>query len=147
LRWQHPYNHQNMVYVNIPAYTLTVIEQGRIIDKMKVAVGTGRNINGKDKISLHTKPVTDNPHSHETPILSSLIHSVQVNPVWNIPKSIATKEILKHVQADRFYLTNNGIDVLQNGKVIEDSESIDWSSVLQEDLPYRFRQRPGNENA
>src|SRR5690606_15841078 len=101
LRWQHPYNHQNMVYVNIPAYTLTVIKQGQAIDEMKVVVGTGRNADGKDNISKHTKPVADAPHSHETPILSSLIHSVQVNPEWNIPKSIATKEILKHVQADR----------------------------------------------
>jgi len=147
LRWRHSYNDQNMVYVNIPAYTLTIFKQGQAIDQIKVVVGTGRNTDGKDIISKHTKPVADHPHPHETPILTSLIHSVQVNPVWNIPESIATKEILKQVQADRFYLANKGIDVLQDGKVIEDSELIDWSAVSEDKLPYRFRQRPGNENA
>src|SRR5690606_18722396 len=87
------------------------------------------------------------PHSHETPVLESMIHSVQVNPYWNIPKSIAGKEILKLVQADRYYLSNAGIDVLQNEKIVEDSENIDWSAYSPDNLPYRFRQRPGDENA
>lgn len=125
-RWKQDFDASNMVYVNIPAFQLDVFKEGKSIMNMKVVVGaTG----------------------HETPTLASKIHSVQVNPVWNIPKSIAGKEILKHVQDDRFYLVNSGIDVLEDGKVIEDSENIDWSVFSADDLPYRFRQRPGDENA
>lgn len=125
-RWKQDFDASNMVYVNIPAFQLDVFKDGKSVINMKVVVGaTG----------------------HETPVLASKIHSVQVNPVWNIPKSIAGKEMLKHVQEDRFYLVNSGIDVLEDGKVIEDSENIDWSVFSPEDLPYRFRQRPGNENA
>src|SRR5690554_1414279 len=125
-RWKQNFDASDMVYVNIPAFHLDVFKDGKSVMNMKVVVG-----------SL----------GHETPVLESKIHSVQVNPVWNIPKSIAGKEILKHVQADRFYLVNSGIDVLEDGKVIENSENIDWSSFSQDNLPYRFRQRPGDENA
>ncbi|HUH20061.1 L,D-transpeptidase family protein [Albibacterium sp.] len=125
-RWKQNFDASDMVYVNIPAFHLDVFKDGKSVMNMKVVVG-----------SL----------GHETPVLESKIHSVQVNPVWNIPKSIAGKEILKHVQADRFYLVNSGIDVLEDGKVVEDSENIDWSAFSQDNLPYRFRQRPGDENA
>ncbi len=147
LRWKHNYDTLNMVYVNIPAFKLMVIKDGKPIGEMKVVVGTGRNNVSTDEISMHSNPVIDAPHSHETPVLNSLIHSVQVNPVWNIPESIASKEILDLVKNDRFYLSNNGIEVLENEKVIEDPELIDWSSISKDNLPYRFRQKPGEENA
>lgn len=147
MRWKHDYEYENMIYVNIPAFNLTVIQDNKPIETIKVVVGTGRNNSGNDEISKHDQPTIDAPHSHETPVLNSLIHSVQVNPEWNIPESIASKEILKYVQADRFYLANNGIEVLKNEKVIEDPESIDWSSISKENLPFRFRQQPGEDNA
>jgi len=146
-RWKQDIDTSEVVYVNIPAFRLDVLKDGKSIMNMKVVVGTGRNNSGKATFSDDKKAVKDVPNSHETPVLASKIHSVQVNPVWNIPTSIAGKEMLKHVQADRFYLANAGIDVLQNGKVVEDSEDIDWSAFSADDLPYRFRQRPGDENA
>lgn len=125
-RWKQDFDTTEMVYVNIPAFQLDVFKNGKSILNMKVVVGA---------------------IGHETPVLASKIHSVQVNPVWNIPKSIAGKEMLGRVQEDRFYLVNSGIDVLEDGKVLEDSENIDWSLFTPDSLPYRFRQRPGNENA
>lgn len=147
LRWKHDYDSENMIYVNIPSFKLSLFKQGKLEKEIKTVVGTGRNNSGKDQISKHSKLVVDAPHAHETPVLSSLMHSVQVNPVWNIPESIASKEILKHVQNDRFYLANNGIEVLENEKIIENPESIDWSALSKDNLPYRFRQKPGDDNA
>lgn len=147
LRWKHDYDSSNMVYVNIPAFKLELIKGGKLVEEMKVVVGTGRNMSGEDEISKHGNIVKDSPHARETPMLTSLIHSVQVNPVWNIPESIASKEIINQVRNDPFYLVNNGIEVLQNEKVVEDPMSIDWSSVSKENLPYRFRQKPGDDNA
>jgi len=145
-RWQHDIDSNNLIYVNIPAFRLDIYKSGDIVESMKTVVGTGRNTN--DEVAFpEDKRIKDTPHSHETPILASMIHSVQVNPVWNIPESIAGKEILKHVQADRFYLSNSGIDVIQDGKVIENPENLDWSSYSPDNLPFRFRQRPGDDNA
>jgi murein L,D-transpeptidase YcbB/YkuD len=135
-----------MVYVNIPAFRLDFYRDGKNGKSMKVVVGTGRNNSNKAAFSDKGR-VKDQPHSHETPVLASKIHSVQVNPVWNIPASIAGKEILKYVQNDRFYLSNAGIDVIEDGTVIEDPENLDWSAYSPDNLPFRFRQRPGSDNA
>lgn len=145
-RWKHEIDSNELIYVNIPAFRLDIYKDGKVLSSMKTVVGTGRNNSNKTSFSESGK-IADAPHAHETPVLNSMIHSVQVNPVWNIPASIAGKEILKHVQADRFYLSNAGIDVIQDGKVIEDPESLDWSSYSAGSLPFRFRQRPGSDNA
>src|SRR5690606_1697341 len=73
LRWKHDYDADNMVYVNIPAFKLKLFRAGGPVDEMKVVVGTGRNNAGEDEIGKHSTLVTDAPHSHETPVLSSLI--------------------------------------------------------------------------
>lgn len=127
LRWKYTKDSTKMVYVNIPAFQLNVIKDKQLISTMKVVVGKA--------------------DGHETPMLSSMIHSVQVNPVWHIPTSIATKEILVQAQADRFYLVNHGIDVYYKGEKRENADSINWSVYNKENLPYTFKQKPGNTNS
>lgn len=145
LRWKHEEDSAKRIYVNIPAFELEMIENNKPTGKMRVVVGTGRNL--KDSADTLTRNMKDLPHSNETPMLQSLIHSVQVNPVWNIPKSIASKEILVHAQQDRFYLANNDIDVYKGGTKVDDPDGIDWHSYTKDDLPYSFKQRPGGTNS
>ncbi|MEB0263937.1 L,D-transpeptidase family protein, partial [Mucilaginibacter sp. 10I4] len=70
---------------------------------------------------------------------------VQVNPVWNIPQSIASKEIMMEAAQDPYYLSNKGIDVYENGKKVEDPETIKWESVSKD--KYEFKQRPSDDNS
>jgi len=127
MRWKFKRDSSRLVYVNIPAYTLQTIEEGSLVGAMKVVVGKA--------------------DGHETPILSSRIHSVQVNPIWNIPASIAKKEILVQAKADRYYLANHGMDVYYQGKRITDPDTIDWQRYDEQHLPYSFKQRPGDANS
>jgi murein L,D-transpeptidase YcbB/YkuD len=124
LRWKNRPPGQKYVRVNIADFSLDVIDQGKLILHMNVCVGE------VDK---------------QTPQLSSLIYSVQVNPVWNIPESIARHEITAYALRDKYYLANNNIDVFKNGKLIDDSESIDWGQA--EESGYSFKQRPGFKNS
>lgn len=148
LRWKNRNDDKKFVIVNIPDFRLDVYDQGKSILNMKVCVGEGRELKKSDELTEYdeTGIKKDRPFSRETPQLGSLIHSVQVNPVWNIPESIATKEISKHAAADRYYLSNNNIDVYQNGKIIEDPETIDWSDPAV-GKTYSFKQRPGDDNS
>lgn len=125
LRWKNKAIAEKYVSVNIADFSLDVIEKGKSILHMKVCVGE--------------------PNGKETPQLSSMIHSVQVNPVWNIPQSIAQNEIAKRANEDRYYLANNNINVYYQGKVVKDMESIDWTIANLND--YSFQQQPGGENA
>lgn len=148
LRWQNKPAGDKYVWVNIPDFSLDVMENGKSTLRMKVCVGEGRNQDYKDKLVEYdeTGVKKDRPFNRETPQLNSIIHSVQVNPVWNIPESIASNEITKYAAADPYYLANNAIDVYENGKIIDDPETIDWSEPGA-GKKYSFKQRPGEDNS
>jgi len=115
---------------------------------MKVCVGQGRNKDhAYNLVNYVDSAKVDKPNSHETPQLNSLIHSVDVNPVWNIPQSIVSKEIIKAAMDDRYYLANKGIQVYRNGDKIEDTENINWSEAGKTGSDYEFKQKPGDENS
>ncbi|MFD0748963.1 L,D-transpeptidase family protein [Mucilaginibacter calamicampi] len=146
LRWKNKPTADKYVVVNIPDYRLDVMENGHSTLNMKVCVGEGRNVDMQDKLTEYDESdKIDRPFSRETPQLNSMIHSVQVNPVWNIPESIASKEIMKIAARDPYYLDNEGIDVYKDGEKVSDPETIDWASAPAD--TYSFKQRPGDGNA
>nr|WP_294948699.1 L,D-transpeptidase family protein [uncultured Mucilaginibacter sp.] len=146
LRWKNKPSQAKYVIVNIPDYRLDVMENGQSILNMKVCVGEGRNKDRENSlVDYDESDKIDRPFSRETPQLNSMIHSVQVNPVWNIPESIASKEIMVEAAKDPYYLDNKNIDVYEGGKKIEDPETIDWASAPKD--KYEFKQRPGDDNA
>jgi len=149
LRWKNKPKEDRYVLVNIANYGLDVMDHGQSVLNMKVCVGEGRNKNYTDKLEEYSEDdkVRDVPFTRETPQLNSAIYSVQVNPVWNIPESIASNEIIKDAAADPYYLSNKNIDVYENGKKVENPETINWSSVSKDNLPYTFKQQSGGDNA
>jgi len=148
LRWRNKPYENKYVIVNIPDFGLNVIDSGHSVLKMKVCVGEGRNMDNANTLLAYDDTCKeDKPFEHETPLLNSLIHSVEVNPVWNIPKSIANKEIIVEAAKDRFYLANKGINVYKDDKLVDNPENIDWSKITKENLPYEFKQRPGEDNS
>jgi len=150
LRWRNKPFQNKYVIVNIPDYTLNVTDRdsGGVVLTMKVCVGEGRNMKNQNTVlNYNDTAKEDNPHPHETPLLNSSIHSVQVNPVWNIPNSIANKEIIVEAAKDRFYLGNKNIEVYKNGRLIKDPENINWSKVTNANSDYEFKQKPGADNS
>jgi murein L,D-transpeptidase YcbB/YkuD len=146
LRWKNKPQSEKYVIVNIPDFRLDVINSGHSVLNMKVCVGQGRNMDySKTLMHFDDTDRVDKPNAHETPILNSNIYMAQVNPVWNIPQSIASKEIVKEEIDDKFYLANKGIDVFKDGKKIDDPEDIDWSAADVSD--YDFKQEPGDDNS
>jgi murein L,D-transpeptidase YcbB/YkuD len=148
LRWKNKPNANKYILVNIADYRLDVIDHGKSVLNMKVVVGEGRNKDFTDNLQEYDENdlKKDRPFTRETPQLNSMVHSVQVNPVWNIPQSIATNEITKLAAEDPYYLSNHNIDVYKDGKMIEDPETIDWTQG-DPGKTYSFKQRPGDDNA
>lgn len=146
LRWKNKPNADKYVMVNIPDFRLDVMEKGESTLNMKVCVGEGRNMENETTLAEYDESdKIDRPFSRETPQLNSMIYTVQVNPVWNIPESIATKEIMVEAAQDPYYLNNKNIEVYHNGAKVEDPETIDWGSASKDD--YDFKQLPGDDNA
>ncbi|MCY1647523.1 L,D-transpeptidase family protein [Caulobacter sp. SL161] len=64
-----------------------------------------------DTPTLTMRAVTGRP-GDETPMLSSMIHSIVLNPPWNVPQSIASKEIWPKERASPGYLARNDFIVI-----------------------------------
>jgi murein L,D-transpeptidase YcbB/YkuD len=64
-----------------------------------------------DKPVLSMKAVSGKP-GDETPMLSSAIHSVVINPPWNVPSGIAQRELWPKEKASPGYLAKHGYRII-----------------------------------
>src|SRR5713101_2713534 len=82
------------VILNVPDYTLKVMQRG-------AQVWTTRVVTGK-------------PGIHATPLLSETMKYITVNPTWNVPPSIVYNEYLPALQQDPTVLKRMGLNLVQN---------------------------------
>lgn len=112
--------------INIPAFELQLVEAGKVTLNSKVIVGKA---------------------SRPTPLLSSHISSVVLNPQWRVPRTIVRRDILLHIRQDGHYLQDRGFDVYDyDGARVEHSPQ-EWQELASSHFPYRLVQRPGAKNA
>ena len=93
-RWLPPRLDQRRVQVNIAAAVLTVFDGDEPVMSMRAVTGRPGN---------------------ETPMLVSQINSIVLNPPWNVPTSIATKELWPKERSSPGYLKRNGFRVIDTG--------------------------------
>lgn len=110
------------VMVNIPEYVVRVVQAGSTVHQTRVVVGKPEN---------------------QTPLLTHDMEYVVLNPYWNIPPSIARKEMLPNLQRDPYFLARQGMEVVRNGRVV-DPGTVNWAQGVG---GYSFRQPPGERNA
>jgi L,D-transpeptidase YcbB len=82
------------VILNIPDYTLKVMQHG-------AQVWTTRVVTGK-------------PGQHATPLLTETMKYITINPTWNVPPSIVYNEYLPALQQDPTVLQRMGLRLEQN---------------------------------
>jgi murein L,D-transpeptidase YcbB/YkuD len=128
-RWLPADMGSRYIVVNVANFSLDVIDQGETALDMRVVVG---------------KPY------RRTPVFSSTMTYLVLNPSWFVPKKIAGMDILDHIREEPDYLQKMGFTVYregdENGKPV-DPAGIDWSKYTLENLDYRFQQSPGEQNA
>lgn len=82
------------VILNIPDYTLKVMQRGQPV--------------------WTTRVVTGKPGQHATPLLTETMKYITVNPTWNVPPSIVYNEYLPALQQDPTVLQRMGLKLEQN---------------------------------
>ena len=116
------------VRVNVPEFMVRVMRNGSEHHKTRTIVGKRRN---------------------QTPIFSDEMDHVIVNPYWNVPLSITSKEMLPDIVRDpQGYFAKGNYEVLTSvsGRVRSvDPGQVDWRNVNLRKL--HIRQRPGRGNA
>lgn len=114
------------VWVNIPEYTARIFEGGQQVFETRTVVG-------KDSADMRT------------PEFSDIIQYVVVNPSWNVPPSMAARDYLPKLRANRHAVAH--LDVVdRNGRVVP-RDRIDFSKFSGSNFPYRLRQKPSDDNA
>jgi murein L,D-transpeptidase YcbB/YkuD len=114
------------VRVNIPNFNLDIYKNGKVFYTTRIVVG---------------QP------TKQTPIFSDEIEHVIVNPTWNVPASIAVKEMLPQIQANPGQALN-GYQVFANigGRFrAVDPWMVDWHNVDMRQI--QIKQPPGERNA
>jgi murein L,D-transpeptidase YcbB/YkuD len=125
LRWLNNTFPEEFILVSIASYNLYLYKNNEVDYQCRVVVG-----------KEHTK----------TPVFTSKIKYVVLNPTWTVPYSIASKEILPKLKKDNHYLQNRNMTLLKGGKAI-DPLNVDFSRLSSGNFPYTIRQEPGPNNA
>ncbi|WP_164058446.1 L,D-transpeptidase family protein, partial [Serratia marcescens] len=77
----------------------------------------------------------------KTPMMSSALNNVVVNPPWNVPPTLARKDILPKVRNNPGYLEQHGYTMMRgwNSKEAIDPYQVDWETITASNLPFRFQ--------
>jgi murein L,D-transpeptidase YcbB/YkuD len=86
IRWLPPVERGRWITVNLADQHVFALEDGRTVFRTRVVIGTRTN---------------------KTPMFIDTLTNIVLNPAWNVPPSIAVKEIWPEVRRDPSYLTRH----------------------------------------
>jgi len=116
---------KRFLLINIPAFEMVLVEHDEVLLKSRVIVG---------------KP------NRQTPMLSSQISNVVLNPSWRVPRRLLRRDLLPKVREDGQYISRRNFDVFNAKGVIIQKSPEEWQELARGRFPYRLVQRPGKEN-
>ena len=123
----------NYALINIPEYTVRVIDTNGTAMAMSVVVGQRKM---------------------QTPVFSADLSYVTLNPQWGVPDSIARNEVIPKLLKDPNYLVSHNMVIrksydLNTPEVSQDS--VDWEDYLVKEqnlteMTYKFIEVPSKKN-
>ena len=128
-RWEKESYGNEYIWINIPDFMMYFFSGRRVALKMRVIVGRKKN---------------------PTPVFTSKMSYVVLNPYWSVPSSIVKKEMLPRLQEDPDYLASRNFKAYDNwraGREPIDTLDVDWYQYDENSsIPYIFVRDPGEGN-
>lgn len=125
-RWLPHTPTKEFVLVNIPGFFMEVQENYQTKLHMRAIVG---------------KEFT------QTPLFYAGMKHIVINPYWDVPFSIASKEILPILKKDPEYIHRNHMKVYTSAGAEVNPYAVNWSSYSSDYFPFKIRQVPGTWNS
>lgn len=125
-RWLSDDLGDTYITVNIANFELQVIEDDKIVFTTNAIVGR---------------------EFRETPVFSSTMTYLVLNPDWTIPPTILTKDIIPSQAKNPAYLSKKNMKVLKYDGTEVDPSTIEWDKAGSKGFPYVIQQAPGAYNA
>ncbi len=125
-RWINMPLGKRHIWVNLTDFHARIVDNGKITFQTRSVVGA-------------------NIAERRTPEFSDVMDHMVINPTWNVPRSIATKEYLPLLKEDPFAVSNlNIIDV--RGQIVSRAE-MDFAEYDETNFPYDLKEPPSQGNA
>ncbi|WP_417258793.1 L,D-transpeptidase family protein [Celeribacter sp.] len=125
-RWTNMPRGKRHIWVNITDYTAKVIDNDKVTFQTRSVVGATRG-------------------DRRTPEFSDVMEHMVINPTWNVPRSITTKEYLPLMQKNPNAAGHLRI-VDSRGRTVPRS-AINFASYTAKTFPYAMKQPPSDGNA
>jgi murein L,D-transpeptidase YcbB/YkuD len=118
-----------MIVINVPEFVLRAyeVQDGRVAVRAEMKVIVGKAFDTR------------------TPLIQEDLRFVEFNPFWNVPASIARRELVPRLRRDPGYWVREGFEFVGTGGAEPVLSEAGLEAVLAGQL--RIRQRPGPRNA
>lgn len=124
LRWVPDRDTGRVIVVDIPAFRLWALD----------------SITSAAAPALAMNAIVGQALRKQTPVLEQTMRSVVFRPYWDVPPSIARREIVPELRRDPAYLTKNDMELVPAAPLADAATGLTSGRI-------RVRQRPGPENA
>jgi len=117
------------ILVDSGTQMLTMFENGRPVDAMKIVVGK-----------------TD----FKTPMIASIMYYIVYNPYWNAPDHLVRKIAQNYLSMGDGYLKSRGYQVMKDwtaASAVVPASEVDWKAVASGKTQVRIRQKPQDDNS
>ncbi len=114
--------------INIPSFLMKVKNREKTILSIPVIVGK---------------------KERPTPVFTSYLSSIILNPYWHVPKTIVQKDLLKKLQKNPETFSQKNIHIYDSWKLTHEinANEINWYQFSEKDkIPFVFVQDPGIHN-
>jgi len=126
-RWMNMPRGKRHVWVNMTDFTATIVDNDQVTFRTRSVIGK-------------------NTPDRRSPEFSDVMEYLEINPYWNVPRSISVKEYLPAMLASGGGAAGHLQLVDGRGKVVSRS-SVNWSAYNPKSFPFNLRQAPSKGNA
>jgi murein L,D-transpeptidase YcbB/YkuD len=128
LRWLPDFPAGPLVVVDLPAYRLWAFDES-----------------GAAEPPLEMRVIVGDAAKTQTPIFIGQMRYLEFHPFWNVPRSIARKEIIPKLERNPGYLAHSDMELVGQGGVTRRVDESTLAALRAGTL--RIRQRPGPKNS
>ncbi|MGH1465510.1 MAG: L,D-transpeptidase family protein [Cognatishimia sp.] len=125
-RWTNNARGKRHVLVNLTDFTAKIIDNGKVTFKTRTVVGAAKS-------------------DRKSPEFSDVMEHMVINPTWNVPRSIATKEYLPMLQKNPNAVSHLRL-IDRAGRTVS-RENTDFTQFTKANFPFDIKQPPSRNNA
>ena len=126
-RWMNIPRGDRHIWVNLTDFSSKVIDQDQVTFETRSVIGA-------------------NDTFRRSPEFSDTMEYMEINPYWNVPRSISVREYLPGMIASGG-ASSRHLELVDNRRRVVSRSSVDWSRYSPRNFPFDLRQPPSNRNA